>query len=201
MTINQKGIVFLPILIVTLALGIAGYFAYQNIQLKKDQTTPDQGTLTPTSGLPSPTANPAVNWKPYVFQPLRLSLKVPSDLIVHTEEPNPGNGFTAFIQNFAFNAPFPKENAYQLYIVWQRTPTVSQTEFQLLKNDLDTSTIEDAIIGGYPAIKGQVKGDRNRYVTYILKANTKISLSTSEPTLTNKELTDHILSTFEFSEE
>ena len=35
-TRNQKGIVLLPVLIVVFALGVAGYFAYENYQLKKN---------------------------------------------------------------------------------------------------------------------------------------------------------------------
>jgi len=162
------------------------------------KTTP-QPTLSPTSS-PTSIIDPTANWKPYTFQPLQLSLKVPSELIVHSEEPNPGNDFTAYIQNYVFNSPYPKENAYQLYIVWQKNLTVTQIEFQLLKEDLDTGTVEDTITAGYPAIKGQGKGERNRLVTYILKGNTKISLFTSEPTQINKELTDQILSTFQFKE-
>jgi len=164
--------------------------------MKEIKTPPQQ----PSSPAPSPStiSDKTANWKPYTFQPLQLSLKVPPELIVHSEEPNPGNDFTAYIQNYAFNTPSPKEDAYQLYIVWQKIPTVTQTEFQLLKDDLDANTVEDTMISGYPAIKGQVKGIRNRFVTYILKGNTKISLFTSEPTQINKELTDQILSTFKF---
>jgi hypothetical protein len=37
--VRQKGIVFLPILIIILLIGVVGYFGYQNLKLKKDQTT------------------------------------------------------------------------------------------------------------------------------------------------------------------
>lgn len=139
------------------------------------------------------------SWKTYTFQPIQLSLKVPPELVVHIEEPNPGNDFTAYIQNYPYNLPFPKENAYQLYIIWQKTP-ITQIEFQQLKDDLNVNSIEDTIITSYPAIKGQVKGERNRFVVYILKENTTISLFTSEPTEVNRKLTDQILSTFKFLE-
>lgn len=193
--------------LVLFLLGITGYLAYQNYQLKQQvaqkqpiPTPLPQATKQPEIPSPTPTVSQTNNWKSYTFEPLTLSLMVPLELIVHTEEPNPGNDFTAYIQNYAFNAPVPEENAYQLYITWQNTPTITPEEFQLLKDDLDASTVEDVTIGGYQAIKGQVKGVRNRFVTYILKENTKISLFTSEPTQANKELTDKILSTFSFQQ-
>jgi len=145
-------------------------------------------------------ADETADWKTYIFEPIRLSLKVPAKFTVHTEEPNPGNDFTGYIQNYLFNAPVPSENAYQLYVIWQKTPSITQSEFQQLRNDLNTNSVEDTVIAGFPAIKGQVKGERNRFVTFILKGNTKISLFTSEPTHVNKERTDQILSTFRFLE-
>lgn len=176
-----------------LLFGFGGYYFG-----KQPSKTRSEEQNQPT---PSPTTtkiDSTTSWKSYIFQPLLLSLKVPSELTVHTQESNPGNDFTAYIQNYPFNAPVPSENAYQLYIIWQKTPTVTQTEFQQLKNDLDINSVENIVIAGYPAIKGQVKGERNRFVVYILKGDTKISLFTSEPTQINKNLTDQILSTFEF---
>lgn len=139
------------------------------------------------------------NWKFYTFDPIHLTLKVPSDLTVHTEEPISGT-FVAYIQNFAFNTPYPERGAYQLYIHWQNDVKVTQVEFQKLKNNLLASSIEDTRISGYPAIKGQVSGERNRFVTYILYGDSEISLFTSDPTSYNKLRTDQILSTFQFTQ-
>ncbi len=147
---------------------------------------------------PASVPNLTADWQSYTFSPLQLNFKVPPELSVHSEVSNPGNDFTAYIQNYSFNNSVPSKNAYQLYIIWQKTSIITESEFQQLKSDLLVNSIEDTTIDGYKAIKGQIKGERNRYVTYILKGNTKISLFTSEPTLVNKERTDQILSTFKF---
>lgn len=48
-TRNQRGVVFIPVLITVLILGIIGYFAYQNYQSEKEKTssTQDVPRLTP----------------------------------------------------------------------------------------------------------------------------------------------------------
>lgn len=197
---NKIPLILLVVSFLTSASAI-GALICQNQKLKREiarakiTPAPAPAVVSPS---PTPTTDPTADWKTYTFPPLQLTLKVPPELIVHTEEPNPGNNFTAYIQNYAFNSPYPKDNAYQLYITWQKSPVVTQIEFQSLKTNLDTSTIEDIAIAGYPAVSGQVRGERNRFVTYILKGNTQISLFTSDPTLANKKLTDQILSTFKF---
>ena len=138
------------------------------------------------------------NWKSYYFEPLGLSLKVPSELTVYTEEPNPGRGFTAFIQNYPSNGPYPEDKPYQLYITWQKDRTLTREEFNQEKNGLDWLSIRNTTIAGYPAIKGQIQGERNRFVTYIYKDERLIILATAEPTKSNKNLTDKILATFSF---
>lgn len=185
------GVIFTCLII----FGFCGfYLGRQSPSVKKENVVQNQ----PTPSSATTQDDPTRNWKSYTFQPIQLSLKVPSELTVHTEEQNPGS-FTAYIQNYAFNAPYPEKNAYQLYLTWQSNYKLTENEFNQLKNDLDTNSVEDTLIAGYPAIKGQVKGERSRFVTYILKENTKISLFTSDPTEVNKELSDKIMSTFVFN--
>jgi hypothetical protein len=69
-------VTILLILIVLLSLGTAGFFAYQNIQLKNQLS---QAKLTPTI-TPSPTAeagDPMVDWKTYTYQ--NLYFKFPNN--------------------------------------------------------------------------------------------------------------------------
>ena len=138
------------------------------------------------------------NWKSYYFRPLGLSLKVPSELTVHTEEPKPGRIFTAYIDNFPSNASYSEDKPYQLYIIWSKDYSLTREEFNQRKNGLDWLSIRNTTIDGYPAIKGQIQGERNRFVTYIYKDERLISLYTAEPTKSNKNLTDKILATFSF---
>ncbi|MBI4157225.1 hypothetical protein HY502_00025 [Candidatus Woesebacteria bacterium] len=84
---RNKG--FAPIIIlVVIALAVAGYFAYQNMQLKKSADNKQQAAVPSTTSYPSPTANPTANWKTYTNQEYNFSFKYPSDLAVR-ENKNP----------------------------------------------------------------------------------------------------------------
>lgn len=184
-------------LVVILAAG--GYFFWQNKLIKeRSVVTSKKTSQTKLDPPPLPTLD-LTTWKTYTFAPLQLTLKVPADFVVHTEEPNPGKDFVAYIQNYPFNFPAPKDNPYQLYLTWQKTPTLTVLQFAKLNDELVVASTASGKIGGYPVIKGLTNTDRNRYVVYILKDNTKITIYTSEPTAENKQLTGKIISTFEFA--
>ena len=51
---NQKGIVFLPILVIILVLGIAGYFVYQNYQPKYETTFKSNPSMVDKTSTPKP---------------------------------------------------------------------------------------------------------------------------------------------------
>ena len=78
---NSKGLTTILILILLLALGAAGFFAYQNYQLKPPIPQYIQTTPTPT---PNPTAlqvpdGNLANWEPYTDPEGRFSFKYPPD--------------------------------------------------------------------------------------------------------------------------
>lgn len=67
-----------------------------------------------------------------------------------------------------------------------------------LKNEMNTNTANEITVAGLPAIQGQIKGERQRWVTYIIKDGYLLKLYTSEPTEENRLITEQILSTFKF---
>jgi len=83
--------------------------------------------------------------------------------------------------------------------LYQFDRAYSQEDVEIFKDDLEPSTPKEVIISGYPALEGQVKGQRNRFVTYIFTEKGRFSLFTAEPTPENKAITDQILETFEFT--
>jgi len=197
---NQKG--FIPVIIILVVLiGFVGVYylgtlkSNKNVEVNPTSVVSSLPSSIATSKSASP--NPTTNWKDYNFSPLKLSLKVPQEFTVDMNEPNVGKDFTARIQNKTFNSGVLKDS-YQLYVQWQDMP-ITEAELKNLKLDLDQSSVSESTIDGYKTINGQIKGDRNRFVTYIVWNGTKISLYTAEATQINKEITNQILSTFKFT--
>lgn len=84
----------LMMIILLLALGVAGFFAYQNWQLKQQiaQVQPAPTTLiTPTT-----TADPTTNWKIYTNQKLGFTIKYPPTVIITRELNDEFNRATEF---------------------------------------------------------------------------------------------------------
>ncbi|MFC1710357.1 rod shape-determining protein [Patescibacteria group bacterium] len=82
---KQKGVVFLPILIVVLLLGTVGYFIYQNYQLKKGQTAIPQITSTPIKLLTEGSTSAPFDWEKHIDKEYLYSIDYPSiyKLTVH----------------------------------------------------------------------------------------------------------------------
>jgi len=96
---RQRGIVFLPMLIVILLLGVAGYFAYQYFQPKNQQPNQDQVSPTPISKLPTPITDPTVGWQVYTNKEYGFELKYPSDYFYQENYTTRGYG-TNLIKEF-----------------------------------------------------------------------------------------------------
>jgi hypothetical protein len=64
-TTSKKWLIPSLIALVIFAVGVAGYFAYQNLQLKKEQPSSGQTTPTPTTTIPTPTTDPTSDWETY----------------------------------------------------------------------------------------------------------------------------------------
>jgi hypothetical protein len=64
-----------------------------------------------------------------------------------------------------------------------------------LKTELQPDSIVESKIDDFPAVSGQYKGERNRFVTFILTDNGLFTLATSQPSKANQKLTNDILET------
>jgi hypothetical protein len=53
-------------------------------------------------------------------------------------------------------------------------------------------------MAGYSGIEGLIMGPKTRFITTVLKDGKLFSVSTMPPSQENKELTNQILTTFEF---
>lgn len=189
---------FLIVMIVIL-LAISGFLGWQYFSLL---TSPLPTTTSYTAPNPSPSPqDPKSEWNKYYIDDLGLSYLAPDFLTVNLQEPNPG-AFTLYIENgkTKFDCEENDEECYyQLYLTYQLSYSYTEEDLENVKTDLIDESIVDTEIDSYPAIQGQVKGERNRFVTYILFKDTLISVWTSQPTEHNRRLTNSILSTFMFT--
>lgn len=133
-------------------------------------------------------------WKKYSFEKIGLSFSAPSDMVVSEDQTNQDN-FTFTVQR----GSYPNPDYYQLYAFLQPTANMDN-DAEGLKSQLQEDS-KDVIIGGFQAIKGQYKGERARYVTFIFTDKGILNLATSQPTLENERITDSILDTFTFNKE
>ncbi len=180
---NHRGIAYLFIILV-LAIGGIGVAYYNATQRNAQLLT---SLVTPT-----PVADPTANWKTYNFPEINMSFKAPEDLTVSGESVNEGS-FLMYIQNNKTNV----DEYYQLYVVAQWEPKHKETELDELKQELNPDSISEVTVQGNKGIRGQVKGERNRYVTYFIKGDTLYSAFTAQPTKQNEALSNQILTTFE----
>lgn len=189
---NKKLVLVLVVVSLFVLLAAGGVLAYRYFY----PTATNVATTNPSA---SPAAD--ATWQTYQVPLLGLTYQAPSNLTVNLEEPNPGV-VTLYIENGVTNFECTDDTTpcyYQLYLIAQTEYFVSEEQLGNLKSELIPDSIVETTVGGYPAIQGQVAGERNRYVTYIIKDNVQISIWTAQPTTANKLLTDQILATFEFS--
>ena len=141
-----------------------------------------------------------VGWRSHTVEDVGLNFSAPPDLEVTTEveknsETNVPYSLALSIQNNSLSV----EDYYQLYVIAQWEPKHTETELEQLKVDLIPESIQNIQLAGYPAVKGQVQGQRNRFVTYFIKDGALYSAFTAEPTKKNEALSNQILSTFTFT--
>ena len=210
---KQGGFAALLVLLIVVLVGGAGvgwYLSQKGIvpKFSGPVTTEQPPAPPPVPGedaSPAPTgAGETENWKTHTFDSIKLTFKAPPDLFVTgQEQKNSDTGvsysFTLYVQNYDDTHPLPSgKKFYQLYGVFQWSSAITDAEFQAHKEDFIASSIKEVTVGGYPGIRGQYKGERNRYVTMFIKNGGLFTLSTSYPLPENEILSNQILSTFKF---
>lgn len=157
----------------------------------------EQSTITQTSSIKEKT-----NKNIHTFTELGLAFQVPDDFYVNFEpqlnlDTQKPYAYTFTVQNYN-DSPTP-ELSYQLYGIYQFDgEKIDESILPELKNEMNTNTTNEITVAGLPAIQGQIKGERQRWVTYIIKDGYLLKLYTSEPTEENRLITEQILSTFKF---
>lgn len=169
-------IILLAILTITFV-----YLAKTNKEITNNETqTNNTSTETNTS------------WKKYTFDNIGLSFSAPSDMEVNGDQID-SNGFTMTIQR----STYPDPKYYQLYASLQPEGNF-ENDAKGLKEQLADGNRE-IVVGGFKAIQGQYKGERNRYVTFIFTDRGVLTVATSQPTPENERITNSILDTFSFT--
>lgn len=135
-----------------------------------------------------------LNWKEYKVKKLGLIFRAPPNLDVQINEGDTSNATTLYIQDYPFNAP-PPDPYYQLYGIYN-DGIITDLSIATWKKELTNP--KEVIIGGKKTIEGQVKGERNRYVSHIILEYGYLSFFTAQVSAENKLQTDKILLTFEF---
>ncbi len=190
---KQRGFIPILILVIVVLVAASAYF----LGTKK-------GSVNSIVGVPTAvlTESPNKNegWKDYKFDEIGLSFSAPNDLQVTSDpqrsaETNNLYSYLFYIQKGMAG----KSDYYQLYGIYQFGSQYEKSTTNDFKEDLNPTSIEETTVGGFPALKGQIKGQRNRFVTYIITNKGLLALFTAEPTQVNKELTDQILLTFKFT--
>lgn len=131
----------------------------------------------------------------HTFDEIGLSFQIPPEYQVSKTYDD--NAFTMTVQKGN-----PPGEYYQLYMITQFDipEEVTTEDLESTKKDLELDSIEDTTVAGYPAVSGQIKGERNRYVTYFVKDGQLYTVATAEPTEENLQTTEQILNTFEFND-
>ncbi len=136
-------------------------------------------------------------WVTHTVPALKLTFKAPPTIEVTSDVQNNDKGELSTVTLYIQKGTGSTQTYYQLYGIYQTgIPYTAQT-LQAHTEELQPGSTETTV-SGYPAVEGQIKGQRNRFVTYIFTEQGRLSLFTSEPTEENRKLSEQIISTFTF---
>jgi len=138
-------------------------------------------------------------WKSHTISDIKLTFSAPPDMEVTSDTQKDTKANPDALTLYVERGTAMESSYYQLYGIYQWGEQYDKEALTAFKGDLDPSSIEEKTVAGFPAISGQVKGERNRLVTAILTSDGMFKLLTSEPTAANKKITDQILATFSFT--
>jgi hypothetical protein len=133
------------------------------------------------------------NWESYDFPEVGLTLSAPFEMSVRGEKLDDST-FTLYVERGKYSEG---DDYYQLYGLYNLS--TAEAKMEDLKSGFIDESVVETTVGGFPAVSGQNRGERNRFVTYVITDRGLFMLATSQPTVQNKELTDEILSTFQLN--
>lgn len=155
-------------------------------------------SMQPTSTTTSPTQSPV--WKSHTIPAAHLTFSAPSELQVVSEIQNGEDGKVESVTLYVQKGTAGQADYYQLYGLYRFQGDFTRNSLEELKSELDPAMTEDRQVANFPAVEGQILGERNRYAIYILTNRGMLSLFTAEPTEENIQVTHEILNTFTFTD-
>lgn len=198
--------IFVTLLMSAVVFGFVGYYLGRQSSVTQTVAENIQNLPIPTSSplLSSPTVSPAVSdsiadWETHTIKDASLTFSAPSEMTVRSETQKDSETGIPYSLNLYVEKDMGQPNYYQLYGVYQWDIKYTQDALNAYKENLEPASIKNITLSGFPALEGRVKGQRNRFVTYILTDKGMFSLFTAESTQMNKQITDQILATFKFT--
>lgn len=200
---KRKILLYIVVAIIFIIFAILIYTFSASKKENANNPTP-QPTIT-VEVLPTLPPLDTSDWSPHTVEDITATFKAPPDMKVTSEtqkneDTGEPYGLTLYIEKNSGQA-----NYYQLYGVYEFASAYPQRVhskdlLDTFKFDLIPETIKETTIAGYPAIEGQLLGERNRYVTYLLTDDGMLTFFTAEPTPQNRQITQTILSTLSFQQ-
>ena len=200
---NQKNPLHHPLVIILISAVVFTIFGYSvGTQVSKNQGRDKAPTFFMNSEVVQTKPSEAsleATWQNHSIDSIGLTFSTPPEMeVTSSVDNNSQTGqpqtLTMYIQKNVAGADY-----YQLYGIYQwNSSTDSQALLEVYKEELNPESIKEITMSGLPALEGQIKGQRNRFVTYIAIDQGILSLYTADPTPANKEMTDQILATFQF---
>ena len=182
---SRKARITILIILITI---IAGVWIYS----QRDTS------FTPTTALssvePSPTLHPSPNRTlksdEHFVAPVGLYIQVPENMNFKQETADD-------IQRTSFNIE-RNDPPFQFYGLYEGGKAMSEQGLEQTKKEMDPESIKEVTISGFKGVEGLITGPKSRYLIIIIKDDKPITISTTPPTIENKESTDQILSTISF---
>lgn len=210
---NQKGHVFLIVLLIAAAIG--GYLIYSGkIDFNRMKPTRPAPTPLPIEVRPSPVSDETANWKTYTNTKAGFSLSYPPNAVEGSREPDP----FPVARQFQFSEPRGRGGGGPLSVGWLIIVSETQPnpknltlrewgkEKQIIygkDNAIDPKyiTIANTDLGGLPAISWKNSGGDGNITNYLVKRTNGITLVVTniDSSLYQKNV-DQILSTFKFAQ-
>lgn len=155
-------------------------------------------TLRADLAQPTTDTTDGAEWVDHEVADIGLTFKVPQGMSVNSQTSvNDQTGKPYMVTMYIEKENTTVENYYQLYGILQIDTANVPENLNSFKKEMDD--VSESVVSGYPAISGQIRGERNRFATYILLKQGVLKLLTSEPTVENRQLTDAIIATFDFA--
>jgi len=139
------------------------------------------------------------NLQQETIEEIGLSFQYPADLVYRKEiADNDGNIRTA---GFFLTKGSKQNPEYQLYGLYENYRNATEEDLERAKTEMDPTTVKEVSISGYKGVEGLITEPKTRYISVFLMDDKLFSVSTTPPNEENKNITQQILTTFQFNQD